>query len=263
MADDQDKPSIIRWAVRAWQDTAAAIQQMPVALAVGAFVVVAVHVLAEAFVLPKRTETGLGRDLLVLVLDLIEAFLLVPVAIAVHRFILLGERAESYRLDPADPRFRRFFLFTVVIQMVFFIPGLAISLAGTTSEWMQPVLVVLSLLLGVYAVAIMLRTLILFPAIAVEAAGAAWGNALQDTKGHAWRMFFMLVAAGVPIIAVFVALAFLWPDDPPAGRAAIASAMDAVMITLITVLYAALASRMFAALGVRLSGAHGDDASQR
>ena len=115
MAGDQEKPSVIRWAVTAWRDTAAAIQQIPVVLAVGALIVILVHVSAETLVLPNRAGTGSGRDLLVSILDLIEAFLLVPVAIAVHRFILLGERTAGYRLNPAEPRFRRFFLFTVVI----------------------------------------------------------------------------------------------------------------------------------------------------
>ena len=258
MAGDQEKPSVIRWAGTAWRDTAVVIQQIPIVLTVGALIVILVHVLAETLVLPKRTGIGFGRDLLVFILDLIEGFLLVPVAIAVHRFILLGERTPSYRLNPAEPRFRRFFLFTVVIQIIFFIPGVAISLAEAVSGWVQPVVVVVMLLLGFYAVVIMLRTLILFPAIAVDAAGAEWSNALRDTNGHAWRMFFMLVAAGVPIIAMAVVSSWLWPDDPRMPGAVIASAGDAVLITLVTVLYAALASRMFAALGERLVGTHGD-----
>ncbi|MEW6452317.1 MAG: hypothetical protein AB1490_16785 [Pseudomonadota bacterium] len=264
MAGDQDKPSIIRWAMRAWRDTAAAIQQMPAALGLGVFIVVAAHVLAETFIVPKpRTGAGISRDLLVFMFGLVEAFLLVPVGIAVHRYVLLGERAASYRLDLANARFRRFFLFTVVIEIIFLIPGMTIGLADKFSEPMQLVVVVAGISLSAYAVVVMLRTLILFPAIAVDAAGAEWSNALRDTQGHAWRMFFMLVVAGVPIIALYVLIVSLWPDDPPMPIAAIVSATDAVMITLITVVYAALASRMFAALAERLTGTHGDDVPQR
>src|SRR5262249_44949505 len=48
----------------------------------------------------------------------VRAFLLTPYAIAVHRFIILGEKTTSYRIAPAEPRFRHFFSWSLALLLL-------------------------------------------------------------------------------------------------------------------------------------------------
>jgi hypothetical protein len=271
MSDDETKPSAIGWTITAWRDTAAAISQMPVVLGVGLSIIVVLHLLNDTLILPKPVgTTGFGRELLAFVLGVVEGFLVTPVALAVHRFVLLGERTANYRLEPNNPRFQRFFLFTVLLQFIFVIPSAVMGVGDAATGTMQFGVTLIGCVLIAYAIFVMLRTFILFPAIAVDAAGAEWGNALRDSKGYAWRTLLAIIAACTPIMVVYLPLFLLWwPIDPtlrsvPSLSVVVAFAViEAVVMVLATIVYAALASRMFAALAERLAGTHGDGFSQR
>jgi hypothetical protein len=101
-----------------------------------------------------------------------------------------------------------------------------------------------------------LRTLILFPAIAVEAPGVGWNNALLDTKGHVWRMLVLVIVTAIPAVAVGVLKLFLLGHAIPAGVVgkAILIVLSGVETTVVMAVFAALASRIFLVLANRLAG---------
>ncbi len=107
-----------------------------------------------------------------------------------------------------------------------------------------------------FAVIASLRVLILFPAIAVDAGGADWRNAMADTKGHTWRVLFTVIATGIPSLIVTMPLYFLlaWPAAPGLVGGLVVSAVQAVVGVLTLCALAAVASRLFAAFANKLNG---------
>jgi hypothetical protein len=241
--------------VTAWRDAFAAAHQMPVVLGIAMLAVLALSVLSIP-IIPRKIDapTGLGVEILSFVVGLVQGFLLTPAAIAVHRFVLLGERETSYRLEPGNPRFRRFFFFTVVLQIFIAIPSALVAVlpirSGSTASG------VILVVFGLIAVIMMLRTLILFPAIAADAPGADLSNAVRDSKGHSWRILFIVIAVAIPIIAVYMPMFYWlwWPEGPSLGGTAVLVVVEAAEAVIGTAAYAAVASRLFMALADRLSG---------
>jgi hypothetical protein len=253
MAGEQIRQrSVIGWGITAWRDAFDAVSKMPVALSIATLAVLAL--IAVTAPLLERVEVG--GELLGFLVGIVQGFLLTPVAIAVHRFVLLGERAGGYRLDPREPRFWRFFVFTVIIQVIIAVPSALVGAIDNVSGPLAAVVGVLGFALLIVALIVMLRTLILFPAIAVDAKGTDWGNALRDSKGHSWRLLFIVIVVGTPLIVVYLPFFFWlwWPDGPTGTGAIVMAVLEAVETVLATAAYAALASRLFAALGDRLTG---------
>ncbi len=127
--------------------------------------------------------------------------------------MLLGEVNDSYRLDTQDPRFMKFFTFLGGLAVVLFVPRLVGDLFSSpygASGFGRLV----GLILSVVAAVILVRNVILFPAVAVDAPGADWRNAMADSKGHSWRIFFILLCVTVPagiVAAILMAIFFLLP----------------------------------------------------
>jgi cytochrome bd-type quinol oxidase subunit 2 len=239
--------------VTAWRDAFAAAHQMPVVLGVAMLAVLALNVLSTP-IIPREVgaPSGLGVETISFVVGLVQGFLLTPVAIAVHRFVLFGEREASYRLEPANPRFRRLFFFTMVIQILIAIPAAVVGLMpmqrGSSAGF------ILLAVFFLFTAIVMLRTLILFPAIAADAPGADLNNAWRDSKGHSWRILFIVIA--VPIVVVYAPM-FYWllrPSGPSLGGTAVMVVVESAETVIATAAYAAVASRLFMALADRLAG---------
>ena len=157
-----------------------------------------------------RATGWFGRELAGLMLAAGWIFLLVPFMIAVHRFVLLDETQAHYLVERRNPRTLRFFGAWIALLLVVATPG-PIALSGLAAvqpfDWWVWMLI---LPLVVLPVLLSLRMTLLFPAIAVDAPGATWVNAYQDTKGHSLRICVVYVAAGIPAIAtVWVCKALL------------------------------------------------------
>ena len=59
--------------------------------------------------------------------NVLQSLLLAPLAIAVHRYVLLGEVNNSYQLGPSNPRYLRFVGFGILISLMVGLPGLAMG----------------------------------------------------------------------------------------------------------------------------------------
>jgi hypothetical protein len=243
------QPSVFESAVTAWRDAFTAISKMPVVLGTAFTMMLSIAAVNHAL-MPR--EFGIGSVLLGIVVGLAQALLLTPAAIAVHRFIVLGERAGVYRIEPANPRFRRFFLFAFIVEMMLsasFAVGVVMNLFSGIAA------VFAGFILFVVAAILTLRTLILFPAIAVDAQGAEWINAIGDSKGHTWRIFFAVVLVSIPVIAIGL-LESIWLDGsakPTALSLATLLPIQAASNVLGVIACAALASRLFMTLADRLA----------
>jgi len=255
-ADGVSEPSVGQWAATAWRDALAAFQQMPGVLGIAALASFVIHLVAfPLFMFESHSLGGNVASTLALLLD---SFVMTPAAIAVHRFVLLGECATKYRLEPSEPRFRRFFFFVFMINLVTSVPVTLAILADTYIPGkLGNGVALLFVAMVVVGMILVLRSLLLFPAVAVDAPGVAWTNALQDTKGHTLHMLVIVFLTGIPLViglklfsgALYYVLSSLGALTLSRFVAAMVQTIEAL---LTAVLYAGLASRMFAAFGDRL-----------
>jgi hypothetical protein len=233
--------SIIDTAMQSWRDAASAREKMPNLFWVSIGILIALGILHQL----------IGGYLLVvgsLVFSIAQALALTPLAISIHRFVLLGEARDSYDFAPGAPRFQRFFIFTIGLEILGALPSI-IALPILLIAPFLYALVVLAL--AILAAIVAVRNVMLFPSIAVDSAGADWRNAMADAKGHSWRIFFVLLGAVLPAVlleTILVAL-FSWAW-------ALHVILFALIIPIITVFViaaaAAAASRLFSAYANQL-----------
>ena len=255
------KPPIIGSAITAWRDALAAINSMPILMAVAfAFLLAANAAYALLIPSPDFEQTvglSLGLQVLGFVLWLVESFLFAPVAIAVFRFVLLGEVTPSYALNPSDQRFLRFFGFLVFLSALWAVLWAIMTWFFSHQDWGAMATAfggIVILVLLVVVCIVFLRTLILLPAIAVDAPGAQWGNALADSKGHSWRLLFIVVCTSIPFAVIVLLLHWLFLLPP--GLTLWSGAIYVVLLTIAQLptlaANAVAASRLFAAFSGRL-----------
>jgi hypothetical protein len=256
-----NKPPVLQSAVRAYRDTAAAIVAMPsVALAVVTISVL--YSMLDYFLsglVGTDAEKGYGPVLTSAAVGVVWNFFLTPCFIAIHRFVVLGEVTARYELRPGEPRFLTFFGWTLFLLALVMLPTLLIPLSSRSSTGLPAIISALTI--GFFFVSV--RSIILFPAVAVDAPGATWSNAFADTRGRFWRITGILVLTMLP--AMIVALILLFPtlpsvDDPDAeaslAQASVwASVVASALSGAVAALAVAAASRLYEALGDRVSRA--------
>ncbi len=245
------KLPILRSVTTAYRDGWNAISAMPALAAAALVITLAISVLEYALPLRALVLTSLGA-LLTFLFSIARDFLIAPVMIAVHRFIVLGDVTQRYVLAPHQRRFQLFFGWLLALTTVISL----LSLAITTFVGLPfGILVGFEFVAGVALVVVMLRLMILFPAVAVDAPGATAANAWADSKGHAWRMFLIIVLTSLPALVVIIAFMPIVGIDPRTGSGpgAIAGlAFNGVANVFLIVVYVAIASRLFQALADRL-----------
>jgi hypothetical protein len=249
-----EHPSVIGIAKEGWRLGLDAVRRMPLVM-VGGFALTLALNLATLPLLPSfEEEIGLGSQLLELAGQVVLGFVLTPVAIAVHRFVLLGEVTARYTPNPFAPRFFLFFIWTVILQLLVTIPLLPAAIAGQTEDIDASFVATMVLLVVVFYV--VLRLIILFPAIAVDARGAQWRNAFADTKGQTGRVFGIVLLAAIPFLIVMLpAYVHLgWPTRDNFGPGLAFTVLYSAMYVISICVYAALASKLFAAFANKLNG---------
>jgi len=250
------KPPVFQTVATAYGDVGRVIHAMPVLVGSTIAILMAFN-LASLFLLPSTSRGNLVSldDLILLAGGAVQSFLVTPFLIAVHRFILLQQVAAGYSLAPTEPRFLRFFGWSVAITALSMAPAAIQSWLGALG-FHEAVGGILSLVLVVLCVFLTFRLTILFPAIAVDATGATAANAYADSKGCVWRIFFIFALAVFPFVVLAVALFFLGlisipKDTGPLGIAG--QIITAIVGVPAYALFVAIASRLFLALGDRLN----------
>jgi len=261
-----EKPEIFDTAEQGWRDALAVFARMPILVAAAFVILLAPHLLRLFFL--EAPTVGLNRgDLLrallsnfaiYVLVSAVQAFLLAPVAIAVHRFVLLGEVTQTDAIG-FSPRVARFFIFAVLFMLLMSAPG---TLASIVAVAIGASSIMVSFILTTMVVVIALQALILFPAIAVDAPGARWRNAMADSWPHVIRIFLIMLVTAIPMIGLGLALPDLilridFDRVVPSASGYIVSFLLGVVTALIATFelaaFAAVASRLFAAFANRLN----------
>ena len=238
------RTTIISAALAAWQDALAARQRMPNLFLIAIVALAALNVVYFGLaIIAFPGGPGLVAFIVGMIYAVAQGFLLTPLAIAVHRFLLLGEVVDAYRLNAQDTRFMRFFTFLAGLAVVTFVPKLVSELLSSP---FGPSLFarLVGLILSIVAAVIMVRNVILFPAVAVDAPGADWRNAMADTRGHSWRVFFILLCAILPAAIVVLVALVIFALIPLIGWI-IDIAIQATFGVFVVAATAAAASRLY------------------
>jgi len=215
-----------------------------------AFLVLLVISAATEFIPNRIWQQELFGDALTLVQDAAEALLLAPLIIAIHRFVILGEATRSYLLDLGDPTFRLFVGWLFALKII---GGLPFTLLGALQAlgW-QPLATVLPFAVAlVLALIISIRFTILFPALAVRAAGASAAHALADSKGYVLRILAIFCIVLLPWLLLDIVIVLLLGPGAHVGGsspAMLTLAFSAVLQTGMVSISAVAVSHMFQAL---------------
>src|SRR5262249_19008540 len=119
------KPPVFQTVATAYRDVGHVIHAMPVLTGTMIAILIAFN-LISVFFLPPPTAAGhlSPDDLILLAAGAVQSFLVTPFLIAVHRFILLHQVTGHYALAPQEPRFFRFFGWSLVITALSVFPSM-------------------------------------------------------------------------------------------------------------------------------------------
>ena len=227
-------------AIQSWRTALGALQRMP-RLAVSALVLLAaLDVIGAIFValmpvaplagstindlgITGRPEIGGGpatahqllmQGLVKLGNCVLGAFVAAPLAVGVHRYVLVDEVRDGFAV-PTTRREVRFALWSfclplvvvlaLVVASLFLVAVLSGLLAGTADRLSPYLIAFVAMVLGAV---VLLRLAMAFPAVALDRpAPARESRAL--TYNHTWRILLTYVMAMLPFAAIFWALRVL------------------------------------------------------
>jgi len=165
--------------------------------------------------LPLRSSyVVLAASAVAIVWAVIQALILMPLAIAVHRFVLLGEVFNNRPLQINVHRYKRFAIYASLLAFILAIPKLQTIMEATMSynrdEPLPSVFVPIRFAVEVLVYAFFGATMALFPAIAVDAEGAGFRNALNDSKYDLLRILAAAALGLLPIVIFDFALQYIY-----------------------------------------------------
>jgi hypothetical protein len=242
-----------------YSDVWRALRAMPLLIGCAVLIFLAVHVVEQ--LLPARTWNGAVNGTLAGILEnAVQYFCVVPVMIAIHRFIVRGDVTRSYTVDLTDRTFVLFFAWTMAISVLF---SLALAFGETLITYgrtgaISPFAALIPVLITLIAVFwLALRLIVLFPAIAVGAPGAKAGNAFADTNGYILRLTAIFLLAFIPLIAVAVLITLALGRGVMLHGSALSViyvVFSAVLGTIVEALGVVIASHIYLAIGRKVWG---------
>ena len=248
------KPAIIQTAVMAWAAAFRVIGAMPLVVGIGLAIGLVISLASFAITPDPNAPFASGWSVVVgIITDVLEAVLqavlLAPLAIVVHRYVLLGELTNRYPLDPSSARYVRFVGFSILINILLLIPSSLVFIANSKEH---PALVgfgiIGGLVLLIIIIIVAVRRAILFPAIAIDAPGATWSNARDDTKGSSWRVAFIFFCVALPAMVILAALYYVFRNSPLTS-----SIIESIIEIPTLCAYAAAVSHIFRARADKLA----------
>ncbi len=270
MASDT-QPSAIKIALVGWRDALRAITQM-MSVAGPAFLFT---LLAEAAYQLSRGHSFAIDVAIFPVHWIAQSLVLTPLAIAVHRYVLLDEVTQHYALNLTDQRFQRFFGLAIAPQALWLSIGIWLIIghfvfgapmfpgepvapeARENLGWILLVCGVAPLVTCFVIARVILSIAILFPAVATDAPGVGWRNAMDDSEGHIYRIFCAFALGLVPVFPLDAVDEFILAPQQvglhPAFQT-IGVVLRAAKSVLIVSAFASIASTFYVAFGRRLNG---------
>jgi hypothetical protein len=242
--------------VAAYRDLGRLLTAMRVLMLSAFFIMLASSVGAE--LVPQRLwDQELTGEALGLAQNAVEAFLLTPIVIAIHRFVILDRITPNYTVPIGEPVFGIFFAWLLALKVLI---GLPFDLLGVLQafNWSPPASALAAALALIAAVGVSLRLTILFPALAVEPPGATPSHALADTKGHVLRLLAVFFLGLAPwLAAAFGGVLLSGQGQMITGSplAMLSLVMGGVLQTITLSLTAVIASHAFMALAAQVKRA--------
>jgi len=206
MSDAEVKPRL-EWAMvvrLAWPSVIVAFRKMmPLFLSAG--VLYAIFGIAERWILDRFVPVtdGLSDVVRFFVAEAIalpeiaaKALLLAPVAVAVHRFVLLDEVSQGFTAL-RQPCLRNFVIWTFCVQLALN----SVAIFGAVAD-----ISIFPFLAWIALFALFVRTLLIFPAVAIEVPAASASDrieaSLTSSRGLFWKTIFAVVVSVLPLILV-------------------------------------------------------------
>ena len=241
------KLPIFQTAMLSWRDALSALRSMPAVAVLIFIVMLADTAIDDELRLAATDENVVTLQLLRLVVSvLLLGFVLSPAAIAINRYVLLGEIAQGYPLDPSSRRLHLFCAYSALVNILILVPVMS---AEVTMDFYLAVAVIVLVLVAIAAI---VSTWILFPAIAVDAPGARVPNAVRDTRF--FRALGISFLTFLPALIVGILIAIQW-EDAPRGfgleRMLYVLCISAVS-SVAFVVFCAMSSRLYRAWAARL-----------
>ena len=249
--ENPEAPKFSTAVVTAWHDMRDVLRVLFTPALIVFLILLALGILRVQIV--PLTGLTAGQGLEKLLYDAVVAFLMTPYAIAVHRFIILGEQTMSYRITPAEPRFRRFFGWSLALSVLWDAPAALSVMLPALKDFLSvdPPFVLFVVLVGIVTV-VAIRAIVLFPALAIDAPGANWRRAMADTRGHAWHIFFIIVGANLPLVIVAALPVLLRVNLGVTIGSDVYAAFGAILRLFIYTLAVVIASRLYQWIGIRV-----------
>lgn len=154
---------------------------------------------------PKAVEADIffGQMAGKLVSTLAWTVVAVPVAVAVHRFILMGQITHGF--FSLNPRYTKIFsLWAVGLQLI------RTLLTAPYTSIMEMNKLIGSLILiafSVLSLIVCIYSAMIFPAVATEASGEQWSlrivKSWRQMNGHAWLFVRSVILAFLPLVLVY------------------------------------------------------------
>lgn len=163
----------------------------------GAIDLLTEHVLYRMGDYYVQAQKDFVRDLL----GLLFSVAVIPFAIAVHRFNLLGERMGFAATLANGDRFARYALWSVGLSVFLVVPSLLMYLFPSQA-WAA----VLGLAILIFGVLLLIVAIPLFSAIALDDPEAGFNRAARAVRGNRWRLF-----SGMLLVLVILMLLLLPP----------------------------------------------------
>ena len=251
-----NKLPIVATAVQAWVGAGRAIAAMPLTSAVGLGCLVATALAGDyalGLMLPPpqsplylSASDALPALLVTVAFGVVQSVLLTPFLIAVHRHVLLRQITRGYPLGLSNARFMRYAGFAVLAYVLLSVP----ALVNRSVEMSTAVELAVTMVLNIAILAVLLRHVVLFPAIAVDAERVDWRRARLLTTGHTWRVFFVMLCVFLPFLVLAVPMHYFYVWGIVTGEfGAIAYRAVAFVAQLVALaIFAAASSRIYGTL---------------
>jgi hypothetical protein len=212
---------IVPVALASWRSSFAALRKMKALFLLVAFltiVIAAAEVLlvheivsyfppGSIFVIPAASTVAIAHAV-------IQALVLMPLAIAVHRFVLLGEVFNARLLLSNIRRYKRFAIYASLLAFILTIPRVQLILEAAMSfdrdEPLPSAFAPIRFAANVLVYAFFAATMALFPAIAVDAEGAGLRNALEESKYDLLRILAAAALGLLPVVIFQLALQYVY-----------------------------------------------------
>jgi hypothetical protein len=190
---------------------------------------------------------AIGLDIVTMIL---RAMILAPVAVAMHRFILLGETRRLFFVSRLSLRFAAWIMALDSLALI----AWWLILFATGSTGLVPTLYLLMFALVIF----LIQLLPLFPAVAVEESSPTVSARLETALERAENVFLLTIGALIltflPVgvaqaiaVKAFAKLAEQAPLIVPLARAAMALIVTALTAAVMSFLYSYCAQRPRAA----------------